>query len=48
MPNSMPTTDAKETEIDQFYEDLEDLLEQTPKRDAQSIPHWGLECKCRK
>ena len=31
MPNSMPTTDAKETEIDQFYEDLEDLLELIPK-----------------
>ena len=22
-----PTTDAKEAEVDQFYEDLEDLLE---------------------
>jgi len=27
----MPTTDAKEAEIDQFYEDLEDLLELIPK-----------------
>ena len=26
-----PTTDAKEAEIDQFCEDLEDLLEFTPK-----------------
>ena len=26
-----PITDAKETEFDQFYEDLEDLLELTPK-----------------
>ena len=26
-----PTLDAKETEVDQFYEDLEDLLELTPK-----------------
>ena len=25
------TTDIKETEVDQFYEDLEDLLELTPK-----------------
>ena len=28
-----PTTDAKEAEVDQFYEDLQDLLEVTPKRD---------------
>ena len=27
-----PTTDAKEAEIDQFCEDLEDLLELTPKK----------------
>ena len=26
-----PTTDAKEAEADQFYEDLQDLLELTPK-----------------
>ena len=26
-----PTMDAEETEVDQFYEDLEDLLELTPK-----------------
>ena len=26
-----PTTDAEEAEVDQFYEDLEDLLELTPK-----------------
>ena len=26
-----PTLDAEETEVDQFYEDLEDLLELTPK-----------------
>uniref|UniRef100_A0A670IUS3 Endonuclease/exonuclease/phosphatase domain-containing protein n=1 Tax=Podarcis muralis TaxID=64176 RepID=A0A670IUS3_PODMU len=28
-----PTTGAEETEIDQFYEDLEDLIEVTPKKD---------------
>ena len=28
-----PTTDAKETEVDQFYENLQDLLEMTPKID---------------
>ena len=27
-----PTTDAEEAEADQFYEDLEDLLELTPKK----------------
>ena len=29
-----PTTNAKEAEVDQFYEDLEDLLELTPKKDV--------------
>ena len=29
-----PTTDAKEAEVDQFYEDLQDLLELTPKKDV--------------
>ena len=27
-----PTTNAKEAEIEQFYEDLQDLLELTPKK----------------
>ena len=27
-----PSTDVKETEADQFYEDLQDLLELTPKK----------------
>ena len=27
-----PTTDAEEAEVDQFCEDLEDLLEPTPKK----------------
>ena len=27
-----PTTNAKEAKVDQFYEDLEDLLELTPKK----------------
>ena len=48
-----PTTNAKETEVksvDQFYEDLEDLLELTPKKKKRrsSIHHWGLECRSRK
>ena len=32
-----PTTNAKETEVEQFYEDLQDLLELTPKRDVLFI-----------
>ena len=31
------STDAEEAEIDQFYEDLEDLLELTPKTDVPFI-----------
>ena len=27
-----PTTDAEETEVEWFYEDLQDLLELTPKK----------------
>ena len=29
-----PITNAKEAEIEQFYEDLQDLLEHTPKKDV--------------
>ena len=29
-----PTTNAKEAEVDWFYEDLQDLLELTPKKDV--------------
>ena len=28
-----PTSNAKEAEVEQFYEDLQDLLEITPKKD---------------
>ena len=31
------TTNAKETEVEWFYEDLQDLLELTPKKDALFI-----------
>ena len=36
---------AKEAEIDQFYKDLEDLLELTPKKKKKRCPihHWALE-----
>ena len=32
-----PTSNAKEAEVDQFYKDLQDLLELTPKTDVLSI-----------
>ena len=32
-----PTTDAEEAEVDQFYEDLQDLLELTPQNDVLFI-----------
>ena len=32
-----PTTNAKEAVVDQLYEDLEDLLELTPKKDVLFI-----------
>ena len=30
-----PTSKAEEAEIERFYEDLQDLLELTPKKDVQ-------------
>ena len=32
-----PTSNAEEAEVDQFYEDLQDLLEQTHKKDVLFI-----------
>ena len=32
-----PTTDAEETKVDQFYEDLQDLPELTPKKEVLFI-----------
>ena len=32
-----PTSKAKEVEVEQFYEDLQDLLELTPKKDVLFI-----------
>ena len=32
-----PTSNAEETEVERFYEDLQDLLELTPKEDALFI-----------
>ena len=33
----VPTSNAEEAEVKQFYEDLQDLLEQTPKKDVLFI-----------
>ena len=32
-----PISNAKETEVEQFYEDLQDLLELIPKKDVLFI-----------
>ena len=42
-----PTTNAKEAAVEQFYEDLQDLLGQTPKKKCP-LHHRGLECRSRK
>ena len=38
-----PTTDAEEAEVDQFYEDLQDLLEITPKKMFCSLLGIGMQ-----
>ena len=35
--STFPTSDAEEIEVQQFYEDLQDLLELTPKKDVLFI-----------
>ena len=37
------TSNAEEGEVEQLYEDLQDLLELTPKKDV--LHYGGLECK---
>ena len=41
------TSNAEDAEVERFYEDLQDLLELTPKKDVLFIM-GGLECKSRK
>ena len=41
------TSNAEETEVERFYEDLQDLLELTPKEDF-FFHYRELECKSRK
>ena len=39
---SVPTSNAEEAEVKQFYEDLQNLLELTPKNDVLFIVgHWN-------
>ena len=42
-----PITDADKAEADQFYEDIQHLLELTPKKRCP-FHHTELECKSRK
>ena len=42
-----PTSNAEKAEVEQFYENLQDLLELTPKKDVL-FHHRGVECKSRK
>ena len=41
-----PTSNAEEAEVEWLYEDLQDLLEQTPKKDP--FQYRGLEYKSKK
>ena len=40
-----PTSNAEEAEVERYYEDLQDLVELTPKK---RCPFGGPECKSRK
>ena len=43
------TSNAEEAEAEWFFEDLQDLLELTPKNKKRYPFHyWGLECKSKK
>ena len=42
-----PTSNAEEAKVERFYEDLQDLLELTPKKRCP-FHDRGLECKSRK
>ena len=43
----VPSNNAEEAEVEWFYEDLQDLLELTPKKRCP-FHYRGLECKSRK
>ena len=42
-----PTSNSEEAEVERFYEDLQELLELTPKK-RYPFHYMGLECKSRK
>ena len=42
-----PTSNAEEAEVEQFYEDLQEVLELTPQKRCP-FHYRGLECKSRK
>ena len=46
-PSLCLTSNAEEAEVERFYEDLQDLLELTPKKRCP-FHYRGLECKSRK
>ena len=46
-PTYAPTSNVEEAEVERFYEDLQDLLELTPKTDVLFF-YKGLECKSKK
>ena len=42
-----PTSNAEETEVEQFYEDLQDLLAPTPQKDVLFIiGDWNAKVRC--
>ena len=44
-----PNTNAKEAEVNQFYEDLEDLLELTPRNDVLfMIGDWNAKVEVKR
>ena len=44
-----PTSNVEEAEVEQFYEDLQDLLEQTPKKDVLFIlGDWNAKVEVKK
>ena len=38
-----PTNNAEEAEVEGFYEDLQDLVELTPKKDVLSLQGTGMQ-----
>ena len=44
-----PTSNAEEAEVERFYEDLQDLLEVTPKKDVLFITEdWNAKVEVKK